>query len=239
MAWHDQDDYDLRFEWGLEGAKRLSSGVDVSIVVDVLSFSTCVDIANANGAPVFPFPYKDQRAADFAEEIGGMLADPKRSKDRPCLSPRSLRGLEPGTRLVLPSPNGSTIAFSLESRNVLCGCLRNASSVAQKASSIGSKILVIAAGERWPDGNLRPALEDIIGAGALLARLPGTKSPEAKWAIQAFQAAKDDLNRVLRDCASGRELIERGFPEDVDDASEFDVSKSAPVLTERCFRSDP
>jgi 2-phosphosulfolactate phosphatase len=235
MNWYSQAAYDLRFEWGLEGAKRLSSQADVSVIVDVLSFSTCVDVATARGASVFPFLFKDERAKVFAEELGGVLAEPQRSKDQVCLSPRTLRQLAPGAKLVLPSPNGSTIAFSIESPNVICGCLRNATAVARYASTVGNQILVIAAGERWPDGSLRPALEDIVGAGAILFKLPGKRSPEASWAIQSFEQVSGNLGQALRDCSSGRELLERGFPEDVDDAAEFDVSSGAPILKDKYF----
>ena len=235
MPWYGQEGFDLRFEWGLEGAKRLSSGVDISIIVDVLSFSTCVDIAVGRSARVYPFLFKDGRAIKYAKEIGGVCAKTERSKTHLCLSPRTLLGLEPGTNLVLPSPNGSTIAFSIKSGKILCGCLRNSTAVAAKASTLGQRILLIAAGERWPDGSLRPALEDIIGAGAILARLPGTRSPEAQWAIRTFEDAKTNLLSIIRDCASGRELIERGFPEDVEDAAEFDVSANVSILRDKCF----
>jgi len=235
MTWHTQADYELRFDWGLEGAMRLSSEADVTVVVDILSFSTCVDVATANGAHVYPFPFKDDRAADFAEEIAGVCASPTRSKERLCLSPRTLRRLESGSKLVLPSPNGSAIAFSVQSPSVLCGCLRNASAVARKASALGNRILVIAAGEQWPSAGLRPALEDIIGAGAILSRLSGTRSPEAQWAIQTFEQFSNDLRQTIRDSASGRELLERGFPEDVDDAVELDVSQGAPILRDKAF----
>ena len=35
-------------EWGIAGAAALAEAADVFIVVDVLSFTTCVDIACAN-----------------------------------------------------------------------------------------------------------------------------------------------------------------------------------------------
>jgi len=52
----------------------------------------------------------------------------------------------------------------------------------------GTKIAVIPAGERWQDGNLRPAWEDLITAGSILSYLDGSRSPEAEAAISAFQA---------------------------------------------------
>ena len=44
-----QQGYDIRFEWGLAGVKALAPLSDVVIIVDVLSFSTCVDVVVNRG----------------------------------------------------------------------------------------------------------------------------------------------------------------------------------------------
>ncbi len=97
--------------------------------------------------------------------------------------------------------------------------------------------LVVAAGEQWKDGGLRPCLEDMIGAGAVLSRLPGGKSPEARWAVRTFEGFAGDLRGTLNGCLSGRELIERGFPEDVEVAASLNVSETVPILREKCFQA--
>ncbi len=90
---------------------------------------------------------------------------------------------------------------------------------------------MIAAGERWPgDGSLRPAVEDGAGAGAIIAQLRGTWSVEAQAALAVFAAARADLPGFLRRAGSGRELIERGFAEDVALAAELDADAGAPQL---------
>ena len=90
---------------------------------------------------------------------------------------------------------------------------------------------VVAAGERWPDGQLRPAVEDLWGAGAVLAALGGTgASPEAEVAVAAFRDGRGALGGALPRCASGRELVEAGFAADVDLAAAHDVSEVVPVL---------
>ena len=103
--------YDVRFEWGEAALRHVAAAHDVVIVVDVLSFSTCVDIACARGAAVLPFAHKDARAEAFAREQHATLAGPRGGPGH-SLSPASLLHIEAGTRLVLPSPNGSTLTLA-------------------------------------------------------------------------------------------------------------------------------
>lgn len=225
--------YDVLFSWGAEGAAALSPHVDVLVVVDVLSFSTAVDVAVVRGATVFPYPARDETAVAFAHSHDAILASGRRqgSSQTPySLSPGSLVSIPAGTRLVLPSPNGATISATAQNAGnpVMCGCLRNARAVAEAARHTG-RVGVIAAGERWPDDSLRPALEDLLGAGAILCHFPAASlSPDARAAVAVFESAS--IPRDIADCPSGRELIEEDFAGDVEIATEIDVSDAVPVL---------
>jgi phosphosulfolactate phosphohydrolase-like enzyme len=166
-----QTAYSARFEWGEAGIHALASAVDVLVLVDVLSFTTAVEVAVARGASVYPYHVRDATAAEFAAQVGAVLAVDRRqtSAERPfSLSPPSLTSLPVGSRLVLPSPNGSTLTMLAADLHhvVLAGCLRNARAVATAIQGLGRMVGVIAAGERWPDGTLRFAVEDLVGAGA-------------------------------------------------------------------------
>lgn len=231
MSFYDQSGFDLRCEWGPQGVEALAPTSDAVIIVDVLSFSTCVEIAVSRGAQVFPFRFKDERAAELAREKNAILATKRGEPGGFSLSPGSLLNLPEGARLVLPSPNGATLSLLSGETPTLAGCLRNARAVARFAQNFGSKITVIPAGERWEtDGSLRPALEDLVGAGAILSHLSGARSPDAELAVAAYERANADLPGFLRACASGRELTERGFPEDVELAAQENVSDAAPML---------
>jgi 2-phosphosulfolactate phosphatase len=253
----DQEAFDVRFEWGELGLRALAPITDVLVIVDVLSFSTAVEVAVARGAVVLPFPFRDPAAAAaYAEQHHATLAVHRQhalhDPHRYSLSPVSLQEIPEGTRLVLPSPNGSTLSriASEYGGTVFAGCLRNASAVANAAAAVcdhprvgesgnaRATIGVIAAGERWPDGSLRPALEDLVGAGAILCRFAATiRSPEADLAVAAFRHAEHDLLRYLQTCASGRELIEIGFADDVRLAAELDVGATVPAFTSGAFRA--
>jgi 2-phosphosulfolactate phosphatase len=119
---------------------------------------------------------------------------------------------------------------------VLAGCLRNAGAVADWAAHRAAPVTVLACGERWPDGSLRPAVEDLLGAGAILALLGGTCSPEVDAAVAAFSAVSDRLTEVLAATASGRELIAAGFEDDIAYAGQLDASGVVPLLGEGAFR---
>lgn len=227
-------------EWGMAGIEALRDQVAVLVIVDVLSFSTAVDIALGRGAEVVPLAYGNAMAAERrAEETGALAADPRRAGGGQfSLSPASLLGLSAGQRIVLPSPNGSRLSLSGGKAQVVCAGLRNASSAARCAQALAGEgaIAVIPAGERWPDQSLRPAMEDLIGAGAVIDALVGDRSPEARLALRAYRSIRDQLEQEISGCQSGQELIQRGFAGDVILACQLDASATAPVLQDGIYR---
>lgn len=232
----------MRFEQGLEGGLAVARGEDVLVVVvDVLSFSTAVSVAADRGMEVLPLRWRDGRAVEAAASAGAVLAGP-RGGERVSLSPASIRRAVSVDRLALPSPNGATLSAELAHRGaVVAGCLRNAGAVGRACAahldrSASSTVVVVAAGERWSDDSLRPAVEDVWGAGAVLDAVgrPGLGSVEAHAARDAFAAARK-RGLPLDGTTSGRELIDAGFAEDVAIAGELDASAVVPVLLDGVF----
>lgn len=230
----DQAEYNVRCEWGERGVLTLAPISDVVIIVDVLSFSTAVEIAVNQGAVVFPFRWKDETADAFAKSVNAEVAD-KGNVNNYSLSPASLLNLPFGTRLVLPSPNGSTLSLLCGSKLTIAACLRNARAAAESAMKSGSKIAVIPAGERWDDETLRPCFEDLIGAGAIISFLQGTKSPEAAAAVSVFENARGNLLEQLKSCSSGKEKLERDEEKDIKLAAELNISSCVPFLENGAF----
>lgn len=249
---HDQSSHGIRMEWGPTGATAVAA--DVTVVIDVLSFTTTVNIAVERGITVLPYVWKDERASAYAADRDAVLAVGRLearslSTDRPhgvSLSPAAmataeLSGVE---RIVLPSPNGSTISFRLAESGaiVVAASLRNASAVAAHLAPLlraGASCAVIPAGERWPDDTLRPCAEDLWAAGAVIAALVDLgvagSSPEARLAERAFRAVRPELARELAACASGVELAAAGYGDDVEVAGQLDVSRVVPVLEAGAF----
>lgn len=256
-AAHGQAAYAVRLETGPTGAAAVVDGLDatdVAVVVDVLSFTTTLGLAVERGVEVHPFAWRDERAEAYAREHDAVLAVGRFEAAAfgtrvPTLSPAAMLrgdGLDGVQRLVLPSPNGSTVSALLADAGVgvVGACLRNAAAVAAALAPAllrGSRLAVVASGERWPDGSLRPAAEDVWGAGALLAALVDHGvvglSPEAELAVAAWLAVAGDPVAALRACAGGRELAAVGFGEDVDVAAAVDVSDAVPVLLDGAFRA--
>jgi 2-phosphosulfolactate phosphatase len=238
-AYLDQHEYSVRCEWGLQGIQALAPISDVIIIVDVLSFCTCVDIVADNGASVYPYRSHDDSAQAYADSLGAVLASRHRSAGAYSLSPASLVDIPAGTRLVLPSLNGATLTLATGDVPTFAGCLRNARAVAEAARKVGRRIAVVPAGERWPGDTLRPAIEDLIGAGAIISHLVeelgGNPSPEAEAAIAVYGHFWDQLEWGIETCSSGRELVSKGFTDDIGYAAELDVSECAPRLVDGAY----
>ncbi|HEY7071274.1 MAG TPA: 2-phosphosulfolactate phosphatase [Acidimicrobiales bacterium] len=226
----------------------MAQGAGAVVVVDVLRFTSAVSVAIGRGAIVLPYVWAAGDAARaYAARHDAELAG-RREDGHWSLSPTDLARVPAGTRLVLPSPNGSALAFGAQNdvpdAQVLAGCLRNAAAVAAVAGAQPEPVAVVAAGERWRGslGPLRPAVEDLLGAGAVIRALvdagrpESTVSPEGRAAAAAFDAARDDLYEWLSTSDSGRQLVEWGWSDDVEAAAVLDAETVAPVLDGPEFR---
>ena len=236
----------MRFDWGPTGAAAIAEGADIAVVVDVLSFTTTLCVAVERGMTVLPYRWKDERAAAYAEERAATLAVgrlearslPPSLGGQPVAG-RDGAGVRRRPRIVLPSPNGSSISFGLAESGctVVGACLRNRTAVADWLAARGGTVAVVAAGERWPDDSLRPAAEDLWGAGAVLALLPRRRPVPRGPPRRGRLPGRRGVGRRLRvhGCASGLELSAADFAEDVDVAAELDVSDVVPVLADGAF----
>lgn len=231
--------------WGLNGALAQCRAGDIAVVHDVLSFSTTVSVVLDAGAEVLPFAGNDESAMVFAAQNDAMCAARRGTPGQMTLSPLSIRSHfsnDSGTlmqqKLVLPSPNGSTISANLAARGlqVLTSGLRNASVTAKwLAENHHGKVVCISAGERWPDDSLRPAVEDLMGAGMLISEIKAISTDislgmDAAVALASYRSFAAQLVELVKASASGRELIDAGFADDVNIACELNESRSVAIF---------
>ncbi len=236
-----QQPYRCRLEWGRDGARRASARRDILVIVDTLRFSTAVVTAVQHGAIIYPCDPTDDPDA-LAVRVGAVVAAYRRdmlATHRYSLSPLSYNDAPAGTRIVLPSPNGAVCSrYGRDAPYLFVGALVNAAAVGRAVSSILARteaaVTVIACGERWPkptdDGELRVAIEDYLGAGAILSYLPFSKSPEAWVCAAAFVGARGQLKELLQESMSGRELRQKGCAADVDRAACLDLYEAVPTM---------
>lgn len=148
------------------------------------------------------------------------------------------------------SINGARIAAAAGGAVVLLGCLRNASAVAaavygeQQRRGARTSIAVIAGGElvgRDPAAAVRFAVEDQLGAGAVIAALGALgldhTSPEAAAACESFRGLRGAVRHLLTASGSGRELAARGRADEVANAAAIDATDAVPVLRDGVFVS--
>ncbi len=236
-----QKPYRCRLDWGLDGVRRAALRRDIVVVVDVLRFSTAAVTAVEHGALIYPCAPTDD-AADLARRVGAEVASyrPDPTATHPySLSPVGYDRIPRGTRIVLPSPNGAAcVRAARDAPYLLVGALVNAQAVGAAVSALMAKTslaaTIIACGERWPatadEDGLRVAVEDYLGAGAILSYMRLDKSPEARVCEATFRAIHDQLEDLLRESISGRELRHKGWDVDVERAAQLNLYQTVPIL---------
>ncbi len=254
------DDVDIHVEWGQPGAVLAATRGDLVVVVDVLSFSTAVVEVAARGGVPLCFAPDDIEAAGGREALATSLDAAVLTKKRRVepgqysLSPASLQSMPVGQRLVMTSLNGGRcVGAAADAPWIGIGTLTNRSAVAKRIATLleegrARRCTVVPCAEVWGgpfmatqvgDLNLagglqlRPSYEDLLGAGAIVSALGDTyrRSAEAQMAEAIFAADADQLAQRLRQSVSGRELIARGFEDDVTIASQVDAHSVVPEWT--------
>ncbi|MGJ0390792.1 2-phosphosulfolactate phosphatase [Microbacterium sp. CGR1] len=154
------------------------------------------------------------------------------------------------------SRNGAAVAAGAGDSVVLVGSLRNASSVARAVATLQERrqartsVAVIAAGEADAAGAVRFAVEDHLGAGAVIAALTDLgidhTAPDAAVAAEGFRALKRALRHMISASGSAREIAEgvaateritsAGLvPTSTVAAAEIDAHDVVPVLRDGLF----
>jgi 2-phosphosulfolactate phosphatase len=121
---------------------------------------------------------------------------------------------------------------------IISGGIANAAAVADwviaKQAERGDRfrVAVIAAGEPREDGSLRFAVEDLLGAGAVIDALTAVgidhNSPEAAAASAAYEGLRRAVKHLVGASVSAREL--GGVHSDFTPSSEVPVLRDFPLV---------
>ncbi len=236
----NQHPYRCRFDWGRRGVRDAAERGDVIVIVDVLRFSSCVAIAVERGASVYPCAYGAE-AEEMAQRVDGRVAtvpDGAHAGVKFALVP-AFTEAQSGEAIVLRTLNGAECTLLAASApHVFAGALLNASAVARAVTQILDAshlcVTVVACGERCVEPMAGEAIcfaiEDYLGAGAILSAMRRDLSSEARVCASAFDRSRDDVLELLLDCGSGRQLRAWGLEDDVRFAAQIDACDTAPVL---------
>ncbi|BAJ73949.1 phosphosulfolactate phosphohydrolase [Microbacterium testaceum StLB037] len=165
------------------------------------------------------------------------------------LSADALTAAESGASLPVEGlPTAALVGAAAEdAAAVLVGGIRNARAVAdrvlalQTARAERTSIAIIAIG--YPDAEtLRFAVDDLLGAGAVVAALGDLgidhASPDAAVAGEGYRALRGAARHLLSASGTGRSLTDAGRADVVHAAAARDAASVVPTLVDGTFRAD-
>jgi 2-phosphosulfolactate phosphatase len=216
-----QAKYQVRFDWGADGADRVVPGAHVAVLVDALFFTTAAVVAA-------------ERQNAGTDAANAAEATDATDTDAPA----------PG------DSHTAALAASLSATEVevFAASLRNRSAVAERILALqeqrGERVIVavIAAGEpAGVDGVTRFTIEDQLTAGAVVDALVALgldhTAPEAAVASAAYEGLRNAVVHLVGASGSGLELTAAGRRADVRLATERDVTTVVPSWRDGAFRA--
>lgn len=205
------------------------------VVFDVLRATTTLAAALAAGAEEIRIFDSLDAAAVAAEAHPGprILCG-----ERNCLPPPGFElgnspgafesALHAGRTVFMCTTNGTrAILAARMAKLLLTGAVVNATAVAERLAPLGMDVTLLCAGTGG-----EPAMEDVLGAGAVIDALFSRAGVElegdlARMAARLFRCSRDDLRSVMADSIGGRNVLAVGLGADIEFASRLD---SVPVV---------
>src|SRR5688572_850974 len=207
------------------------------VVLDVLRATTSITAALSAGVKeIRIFPDLDAARAAAQAYPGKRLL----CGEHACLpppgfdlgnSPGQFLPSHAGATLFMCTTNGTRALIAARSAPVvLTGALVNAAAVATRLFQENRNMVLLCAGT-----NGKVALEDVIGAGAVLHELSQRtevrpESDVARMADRLFDGAKADLQSALADAQGGRNVIAAGLQADIAFAARLNALDAVGVV---------
>ena len=197
----------------------------VCAVFDVLRATTTMSAALAAGVSEIHLFGELQEARETASDFDGLLCG-----EEACLKPRGFDlGNSPGQftsshrgkTLFMCTTNGTRALIAARGADaVYTAALVNASAVARAMQKTQKDIVLLCAGT-----NGEVAMEDVLGAGAVIAGLdrPALENDAAAMALKLFESNRHDLGGVLAQTRGGRNVLAAKLDEDIDFAARLDA----------------
>jgi 2-phosphosulfolactate phosphatase len=218
----------------------------VVVVIDILRATSVMVQAMSQGAreiiPVKTVEEAFQMVKNFPPNdtlLGGERESRKIEGFDLGNSPREYRGEKVrGKRLILTTTNGTKAFHAVSSgKKVLVGSFLNIAAVAGRCFELNQDLLIYLSGD---EGNF--SLEDTVCGGMLIDRII-KKAGKSSFLTDAsrsahilFQKFEANILESFTLSQHGRDLVDRGFEEDLPYCAQVDVTNLVPVFKDGVIR---
>jgi 2-phosphosulfolactate phosphatase len=219
----------------------------VVVVIDILRATSVIVHALSQGAseiiPLATVEEAFQMAKAFPRGFA-MLGGERNSKAIPGFdlgnSPREYAAERvKGKKLILTTTNGTRAFHAVSSgKEIVAGSFLNIGAIAQRCVESGRDVFIFPSGD---EGNF--SLEDILCGGMLIDLITKkqkkqTSLTDASYGAQIlYQRFKDNLLEAFHLSHHGKELIDRGFEDDLVYCAQIDVTPLVPIFREGVIRT--
>jgi len=217
------------------------------VVIDILRATSVIIHAISQGAleimPVAAVEEAFQMAKNFPQGttlLGGERGSKKIEGFDLGNSPREYIAQKvKGKRLILTTTNGTKAFHSVSlGREVMAGSFFNIGAIGRRCLDLSQDLLIFPSGDEG-----RFSLEDTVCGGMLIDRTLNkgnglvTLTDASQSALILYQRFKENLVEVFRLSTHGRDLIERGFEEDLAYCAQVDITDIVPTFRDGVIRS--